>query len=249
MKKLSILILLLFIGSSISINAQTADEIIENYFENTGGKEQWEELEGLKITAAVNNQGMEIPLEIIQLEDGKQATIVNFQGMEIKQNVFDGETLWATNFQSQKAEKSDAEQTANIKLEANDFPNPFMNYKEKGYTIELMGKEDFGGTEVYKLKLVQEPITVDGMKEENISFYYFDAENYVPLAVHKEMKSGPMKGQISEVTFSDYQEVDGLYFPFSMTQGIKDGQSGAITIKSIELNPDIDDAIFDFPEE
>ena len=97
MKKLSLLIMSLLIGSSMSINAQTADEIINNYLENTGGKEQWEELEGLKITASVNNQGMEIPLEIIQLEDGRQATIVKFQGMELKQNVFDGETLWATN--------------------------------------------------------------------------------------------------------------------------------------------------------
>ena len=239
----------LLIGGSISINAQTADEIINNYFENTGGKEQWEELEGIKISAAVNNQGMEIPIEVIQLEDGKQATIINFQGMELKQNVFDGETLWSTNFQSQKAEKSDAEQTANMKLEANDFPDPFLNYKEKGYTIEMMGKEDYNGTEVYKIKLVQEPVTVDGNEEESIAFYFFDAENYVPLAVQKEIKSGPAKGQMSETTYSDYQEVEGLYFPFSMSQGLKDGQKGTISIKSIEINPDIDDAVFDFPEE
>ena len=136
-----------------------------------------------------------------------------------------------------------------MKLEANDFPDPFLNYQEKGYTVELMGKEDFNGTEVFKVKLVQEPVTVDGNQEESIAFYYFDTENYVPLAVHKEIKMGPAKGQMSETTFSDYQEVDGLYFPFSMSQGIKGGQSGTIVIKSVELNPEVEDSVFTFPEE
>ena len=48
---------------------------------------------------------------------------------------------------------------------------------------------------------------------------------------------------------SDYQEVGGLYMPFSLTQGIK-GQPGApIVIDSIELNPSVDDSEFAFPED
>ena len=58
-----------------------------------------------------------------------------------------------------------------------------------------------------------------------------------------------MKGKIGLATFSDYQEVDGLIFPFSMGQGIKDMGSQAINFTSIELNPEVDDAIFKFPEE
>ena len=54
---------------------------------------------------------------------------------------------------------------------------------------------------------------------------------------------------ISEVTMSDYQEVDGIYFPFSMTQGVK-GQPGApLTITTIELNPEVDASVFTFPAE
>jgi outer membrane lipoprotein-sorting protein len=47
---------------------------------------------------------------------------------------------------------------------------------------------------------------------------------------------------------SDYQEVEGLYFPFSMTQGVKDQPGQPITIESIELNPSINDSEFNFPE-
>ncbi len=136
-----------------------------------------------------------------------------------------------------------------MKLEMNDFPDPFIDYKEKGYTVELLGKETIDGAETFKIKLIREPVTVDGKQEESVTFYFFDAENFVPIAVQTEIKSGQAKGMVSEVTFSDYQEVDGLYFPFSLTQGIK-GQPGApITITSIELNPAIDDNAFAFPEE
>lgn len=235
--------------ASITINAQTADEIINTYFENIGGLENLKKVEGIKMSAKISQQGMEIPLEIVQIKGGKQMTVITFQGKEIKQGVFDGEILWSTNFSNMKAEKNDAEATANMKLESNDFPDSFLDYKTKGYTLELLGKETIEGTETFKIKLTKEPVTIDGKQEESVSFYFFDTENYVPIAVQSEIKSGPGKGMISEVTFSDYQEVGGLFFPFSLTQGVK-GQPGTpITITKIELNPKVEASAFKFPEE
>lgn len=230
-------------------SAQTADEIIANYFENTGGIEAWQSIEGMRMTAKVNQGGMEIPVEIVQLKNGKQMTVISFQGKEIKQGVFDGETLWSTNFMTQKAEKSDAESTGNMKLEMNDFPDSFLNYKEKGYTVELLGEEDFNGTETFKIKLTKEPVTIDGKQEEDVSFYFFDAENFVPLAVHAEIKQGQSKGQVSEITFSDYDEAGSIYMPFTITQGLKGQPGQPITMDSIEINPTVDSAAFEFPEE
>jgi outer membrane lipoprotein-sorting protein len=249
MKTLKLLLVALLFTFTTNINAQTAEEIIDTYFENIGGLENLKKLEGIKMTAKVNNGGMEIPIEIIQLKSGKQMTVINFQGKEIKQGVFDGETLWGHNFMTQKAEKNDAEATANMKLNANDFFDPFIDYKEKGYSVELLGNETIDGAETFKIKLTKEPITVDGVEEADISFYFFDVDNFVPIAVQTEIKSGQGKGMTSEITFSDYQEVGGLYFPFSMTQGVK-GQPGApITMTSVELNPVVDDKAFEFPKE
>jgi outer membrane lipoprotein-sorting protein len=248
MKTLKLCIAVFFIAISTSLQAQTADEIISNYFENIGGLDKLSEVQGMKMIAKVNQQGMEIPLEIIQLKEGKQVTLINFQGKEIKQNAFDGETLWSHNFMTMKAEKSDAEATSNFKLNVNDFPDSFIDYKDKGYTVELLGKETIDGAETFKIKLVKEPILVDGKKEEDISFYYFDTENYVPIAIHSEIKTGPGKGMTSEVTMSDYQEVDGLYFPYAITQGVKGQPGSPVTISSIELNPEIGDEVFTFPD-
>ncbi|SNS71935.1 hypothetical protein SAMN05421640_0982 [Ekhidna lutea] len=251
MRKFQLLFAAIAVCAITSTQAQdvSVDEIIDGYFENTGGKDAWANLKGIKMTAKVNQGGMEIPLEIVQLADGRQYTQFTFQGMTLRQGVYDGETLWGTNFQSMKAEKSDAESTENMKLDANDFPDSFLNYKDKGYTAELLGTETIEGAETYKVKLTKEPRMMDGKEVEDVSFYYFDTEAFVPLAVDQEIKQGPQAGSIGRSTMSDYQEVDGLYFPFSLTQGVKDGPSQPLIIESIELNPEVSESTFAFPQE
>lgn len=249
MKAIKLITMLVFLGISGMTYAQTVQEILDKYVENTGGRAKWEAMKGMKMTASVNQQGMEIPLTIISLKDGRQTTNINFQGMSIKQNVFDGTTLWSTNFMSMKAEKSDAETTAIFKATATDFPDPFLNYKAKGYQVELLGKESIEGTETFKIKLTKKPVMVDGQLQDDISYYFFDTENFVPIMVEAEIKSGQGKGMISQTTMSDYQEVDGLFFPFSMAQGVKGLGAQPIVISKIELNPTVDDSEFIFPED
>ena len=248
MKKLQNLFLVMIVSlMTISLNAQSVEEIIGNYLENTGGAENWENVKGIRMNASINQMGMEIPIEMVQLKD-KMYTKISIQGKEIKQGVFDGETLWSTNFMSMKAEKNDQEDVDNIKNELAEFPDPFLNYKDKGFTVELMGTETVEGSDVFKIKLTKKPMVVDGEEVPNVSIYYFDSENFVPIMVHEEVMSGPGKGMIMESKMSDYQEIEGLYFPFSMTQGVKDQPGQPITIESIELNPSIDDSEFNFPE-
>jgi outer membrane lipoprotein-sorting protein len=246
MKHKVLLVVTLLCG--YALQAQTADEIIAKYFENTGGIDKWKALSGIKMSAKVNQGGMEIPLEIVQLKDGRQMTSITFQGKVIKQGVFDGQTLWNTNFMTMKAEKSDAESTENFKTEIGDFPDPFLNYKQRGFTLELMGKETVDGSETFKLKLTKKPIMVDGKSTDNVVFYYFDAENFVPLMSETEIKTGQGKGMVSQSKMSDYQEVEGLMMPFSMAQGVKGGGSQAITITTIQLNPQVTATDFSFPE-
>jgi len=249
MKTVKLCIALLAMTFTLSSQAQTVDEIIENYFENIGGLEKLKSLEGVKTVAKVSQMGMEIPMEIVRMKDGRTITSMSIQGQTYHQQTFDGETLWGHNMMTQQPEKMDAEITENFKLTINDFPNEFIDYKEKGYTVELLGKETIDGAEAFKVKVIKEPVMVDGNKEDDIAFYYFDSENFVPIAMSMEVKSGPAKGVVQKISFSDYQEVDGLYFAHSMTIG-SEGQPNTIpmTIEKIELNPTVEAASFAFPE-
>ena len=69
MKKIALFIVAFSV--SFIINAQTAKEIIKTYHENIGGLEKLKKVEGVKMSATVN-QGMEIPIEIYTFKDGKQ---------------------------------------------------------------------------------------------------------------------------------------------------------------------------------
>ncbi len=247
MRKITLLATLMIFILGASAQDVTVDEIIENYLENTGGQDNWRGLKGIKMSAKLNQGGVEIPLEVVTLSDGRTYTKFSFQGNEFFQNVYDGESLWGVNFQSLKPEKSDAEATANFKLNTNDFPDSFLDYKKKGYTAELLGTETIDGAETYKVKLTKEPLTIDGKEVEDVTFYYFDTEAFVPIAQDSEVRQGPQAGVIQRTTQSDFDEVEGLYFPFSITQGVKDGPSQPINIESIEVNPDVDESLFDFP--
>ena len=247
MKKVYLVILGICVAGFTS--AQTADEIVDNYFEATGGYEAWSNIKNLKMSAKVNQGGLEIPLVVVNTKDGKQYTKFSLQGNEFMQGVFDGETLWSTNFQSTKPEKADAESTSNMKLNANDFPSSLYDYKKKGYKLELEGEETIEGTETFKLKLTKEPVTIDGEQMDDIVYFFFDKETFVLLAEEEEIARGQAKGMISQTIYSDYDEVEGVYFPFSISQGIKDQGNQAIMIESIEANIAIDDSVFDFPAE
>lgn len=242
MKTIKLLAIAIIFSFAATTQAQTAEEIVSNYLENTGGVDAWNKLESLQMNAVVN-QGFDIPVTIIQMKDGRQAIKINLQGQEITQLAFDGEVAWVTNFQTQKAEKMDAETIETFKTIAGKaFPSPFLNYKEKGHTIALLGEEIIDGTNTFKVEITMDPITIDGKEVENKSVYYFEDENFVPIQTASEVNQGPTKGQIAKESFSDYEEVNGLYFPFAITFG---GQP--VDIKSIEVNPKIDDSVFKMP--
>ena len=64
----------------------------------------------------------------------------------------------------------------------------------------------------------------------------------------QEIHAGPMKGNVSQTVFSDYQEVDGLYFPISLTQQVEGMGGQEIVIESVVINPEVEDELFNFPE-
>jgi len=249
MKKILLSIAVMSISIVSMAQDVTVETILDNYFEAIGGRDAWNQLEGHVLKATANQQGMEIPLEIYSMKDGRSITNISVMGMELSQGAFDGEVSWGTNFMSMQPELSDDETTENAKRGSGDYPDPFLNYADKGYSVELMENETIDGIECFKLKLTKKPMLADGEEIDNIGYYFFDTENFVRVYQEQEIMTGEMKGEVAVTTFSDYQEVEGLMFPFSISQGMKDGESQPLEITEIELNPEVADDFFSFPEE
>lgn len=243
MKNLKTLLLAFVLTFSIGSYAQTAEEIVDTYLENIGGKEKLSQLKGVKMMGSMKMGNMSIPFEMVSTKDGKQLVTIELQGNKMVWSAFDGEVSWQRNQMTMEPEKSDNEATQNLKNEMEQFPDPFLNYKEKGYTVELIGKETIDGAETFKIKLTKKPILVNGESKPNISHYYFDTENFVPIVTETQVNEGPMKGQTIKSTLSDYQEVDGIYFPFSIGNKFQ-----TMEFKEMKLNPELDAASFALPK-
>jgi len=227
--------------------AQTADEVIENYFKATGGKDKWEAMKSIKKTAKVKAQGMEFPVTILNKLPNSQKMFLLLQGNEYVQTAFNGSEGWSTNQMTMKPEKMESEDSEMMKQEL-DFPDPFWNYKDKGYSIALEGEETVEGVACHKIKLTKKPVSISGKMEENFMFYFFDKENGVPVMMRSTAKKGQTKGVAIDSFMSDYQEVNGLFFPFTVTQKMNGQAVATIVIEKIEINADIDDKEFSFPQ-
>ncbi|MFM9008974.1 MAG: outer membrane lipoprotein-sorting protein [Bacteroidota bacterium] len=233
--------------ASSTLQAQQVDEIIKSYYETIGGK-KWDAVNGIRMTANVDQGGMKITVEVVSLRDGRSYTQITLMGNTMTMAAFDGKTSWTTNYMTMQAEESPADDSENARRFAKEFPNGLVNYKTYGYTATLIGSEKVDGSDCHKIKLEKKTTLVEGKEVPNIEYYYIDKESNVPVMTESEINTGEMKGKIAQTKFSDYQEVNGVMIAFSNTSGIKDGGSQAMQFEKVEVNPQVDDTKFTFPK-
>ena len=253
MKTLKLLVVLLLIAGAGKAQKTTAkpptvDDILTKYYENSGGKARWDSLKSVRMQGQVTVQGMEIPVTIIQTAAGQQKISIKFQGQEITQVAFDGEKGWSTDFMTQKAEKMTPEANANTRQQVVDFPDAFYNYRAKGYLAQLEGTELIEGQEALKVKLIKKPVKLDGQEQENVVYYFFSPDNYLPVAMRATSLSGQTQGASVETLLDDYREVQGLLFPFSSKISYNGQPGEAIQLENIETNVTVNPVWFDFPK-
>ncbi|MFN3850326.1 MAG: outer membrane lipoprotein-sorting protein [Spirosomataceae bacterium] len=245
-KTIKLLIAAVITFAASFAQAQTADEIVDKYLQVTGSAAKWAELKTVKMIAKGKQGGMEFPIVSLQKAPNLSKQSINFQGKDIVINAFDGKEMWKTSFMTMKAEKGEAEDSENA-AKSLDFPDPFLDYKAKGYKIALEGEEKVEGTDCYKIKLTKKPIKVDGKEEEDFSYYFFDKENGVVIMNRSVGKKGQMKDIAVETLMSDYQEVNGLYFPFTVSQKVNGQVVFTMVMEKLEMNVPIDNKEFAFP--
>jgi outer membrane lipoprotein-sorting protein len=223
-----------------AVHAQTVDEILTKHFAAQGGVEKMKALNSMRITGSITvGQGMEAPVVMERKRPGKQRLEFTFQGM-VGVQAFDGEQAWSVMpFMGKKDPEAASEEDTKLQKDDADFDGPLLDWKAKGHTVELAGKEQVEGAEAFKLKVTK--------KNGYVDYYYIDTETYLLVKQDSKRKRQGTEFE-AESFFSDYKDVEGYMLPFTMEQAAKGApQRQKFTFAKVEVNVPIDDARFKMP--
>lgn len=222
----------------LQASAQTVDELIKKSIDAQGGAAKLKAVKSMKVTGKIIQQGIEIPITIQQKRPAMVRIDVTFQG-KTQTAAYDGQSGWKTNpFQgSPDPEKAAGDELKELE-EQSDMDGQLVDYKAKGHTVELIGKEDMEGTPVYKLKLT--------LKNGDVRNIYIDAENSLALKVN--MKRKTPGGEIEADQYvGNYKQVSGLMMAFSLETKIAGQTVTQIVFDKVEMDVPIDDSVFKMP--
>jgi len=224
-----------------SAPAQTVDEVLAKHLEARGGLERIKAVKSVRMTGKMTvGPGIEAP---ITLELKKPANVrleITFQGNTGVQ-AYDGKTGWSISPMAAKKdpEPMSAEDLKDMEEQA-DLDGSLVDWKQKGHSVELLGKEKIEGSDAWKLKLV--------LKNGDVRYVFIDVDSALELKTEakRTIRGSEME---TESLSSDYKEVGGLILPYTIQQGAKgQPQRQTITVDKIELDVPIDDARFKMPE-
>ncbi len=207
----------------------TAKKVYDMYFEAIGGKEKLENIQDMKQEASASMGGMTINIVTYKKAPNKYKMEMLMNGNVMSKQVFDGEKGSVAG--PQGSQELQGEQLEQMKYQAT--MNQELKYDELGVESNLKGIEKVNGKDAYKVEV----ITANGTK-----FYdFFDTETGLRLQTKTTMQTP--QGEFTQVqTFTDYKEVDGIKFPFTIsTSGM---QNITLNIDNIEINKGIEDSVF-----
>ena len=221
--------------------AQTVDEIIAKNTAAKGGADKLKAVKTVRMTGKMTlGPGIEAPVVIEIQRGGGMRLDITVQGMVLSQG-YDGTKAWLLNpLQGSKVpQEMSADDTKSAEEQA-DMDGPLIDYKAKGNTVELVGKEKVEGADAHKVKVV--------MKNGTIRTFYIDAEHFLEIKEEsKRIRNGTeVEG---DTIYGDYKEVGGMMFAHSVDGGQKGSpQRQKIVVEKIEINVPLDASRFKMPD-
>ena len=239
MKKLFAAIVVIAI-LSLTVHAQSVDEVVANYLKAIGA-DSLKAVNSMEAKAKmVDNRGIEMQMTIWLKRPNLVKTEILVGPQKVEQ-AYDGKTAWAIAPQMGSLDPMVLPETqaSQVKDTFEMIEDPLMDYKGKGHTIELLGKEEVDGKTYYKLKLIKK-----GSRESTM---YIDAKNFLLHKISLMQKGGGMEYPM-DLIFDDYRDVSGAKLCYKVSAVMNGQNAWTMTFEYLKTNVDIDDSIFQMPK-
>jgi outer membrane lipoprotein-sorting protein len=208
----------------------TAKDIIKNFVEAIGGEEKIYNIVDRTTIMRGTVQGINVTMLIYQKAPNKLKQQIK-AGANEQIIIFDGEKgVMSMGGEKQEITGSELEK---LKLESNVAL--LADPEHYGLSLSLEGAEDIDGIKTYKVIMT----LPSGIKWTQ----YYNTDTFLKVKESKYVKS-PMGLFEQNIYYDDYQEVDGMKFPFKIKQSIGT-QSMEFTVSSVKINSGLTDREFE----
>ncbi|UBM58964.1 hypothetical protein LAG90_19380 [Marinilongibacter aquaticus] len=237
MKKLASFFLL---AASITVSAQTPEQIIDKFADATGGMDKWDKVENYTLKQSfVANAPTDFDSEVnVDIENNRMSRKKSIMKRDFYY-IVDKDKGWLKipmgsldqNVKYNVKDLSDKEKSS-MHGEIKDGIFPFFDYKAKGYTAKL------GGTEKIDGKTAQELVLTKG---KDSFTYFFDTSSGLLV---KEIRKSDADTETWE--YKKYAETDfGVKYPVSATFVSNKYKKLNKVTSDLEINHEIKDSVFD----
>ena len=185
----------------------TADTVLSQYVEATGGKAAYEKLKNRVSTGTIEIPAANIKgtVKITQAPPNKTAVVTELGPVGVSKRVTDGKNAWEVSSLQGDRELSGEEKETFLR-ESSFFKE--ILWKDLYSKVECVGIEDVEGKPAYKVVLTP--------KSGKPGTEFYDKKTHLLVKQSSTMPS-PM-GDVEVNTFpSDYKTVDGVLIPFTAT--------------------------------
>jgi hypothetical protein len=224
-------------------HAISVDELIAKNASARGGLDKIQAIKSLKLEGKLRFIGgfgsIDVGYAQYQKAPDSVRTEGTVQGLTQVQ-AWDGKEAWQISpFQGRKDPERMSADDAKALADDASIGGSLIDYKARGSKVEYLGTEDIDGTQAHKVKVT--------LKSGNVEYVYLDPDHFLEIRVEAQRK---VRGSESESVsdYGDYEEVNGVYFPFSVATHSKDGGGDTqLTIEKAEANVAVEDSQFSFP--
>lgn len=218
-------------GASLAA-AQSLDEIVAKNLEAKGGIATLQSTDSVRMTGTLTSPGAPaVSMELI----ARRPNLVRREmrmGEQVLTSGFDGTSAWVKQGTAPAQTLTGLE--AVMLKQGAEFDSVFLNYKEAGHTIELVGTEPVNGKPAHHIKVTR--------KGGQIQHYYLDTATGLDIKMTMDTEQAGRKLKV-ETELTDYRNVSGRMVPFKMRQFTNGSPAGEITFEKVEfnvpLNPDL----------
>jgi hypothetical protein len=221
----------------------SVEQIIEKNTAARGGIDAWHKIDSMIWIGRVETNNNGAPARFVLAMKRPNRTrfeIVSMNRMALR--VFNGTQGWKLRPMSRGEEANVQPYNAQELQYAHDeqvIDGLLIDHAAKGIQVSLAGVEQIEGHKAYRLEL--------GMPSGATRRVWVDSSSF--LEIKSEHETRTLLGQTSavDIYYRDYRSFGGVKIPVTIESGPAAASNDKLTIEKIELNPQVNDKMFERP--